>query len=442
MSVHRYQRTLALLCTAAVVSMAPASPAFAQRRAPVAVIESFKMDPIARIEPGAELFFRVQGTPGANVSVRIEGLSRTVFLREGADGQYEGSYVVKSDDRLSRDANASATLRYRNRSSTVSLDRLLPNVAVGGQGQRQQGSEHAHGTPAIERFEVSQVDQIDPGTELKFELHGTPGARATFVVEGTALSVGMRESSPGHYEGSYTVRRGDRIAPNAAVTATVEANGRKATSKLGQTLVKQAKALDIRNMQPPQGQTVPAGAVSISGTFENPGRSRIDPRTVRILVQGRDVTQQATVTHDFFNYRTELQPGGYSVDVSARDTLGATIHAAWDFQVRGAAAPAQLVLDVTSHRDQATVDSGRVEVSGRATPGATIDVQVTGVASLGGLFGFNQPIYNERVTADNSGRFSFAFSPTLPIPGMRYEVSLKASKDGREKETKLMLNPR
>jgi hypothetical protein len=42
---------------------------------------------------------------------------------------------------------------------------------------------------------------------------------------------------PGEYSGLYTIRRDDRIAPDAPVTATIRANGRYSTATLGQPLM-------------------------------------------------------------------------------------------------------------------------------------------------------------------------------------------------------------
>jgi hypothetical protein len=47
----------------------------------------------------------------------------------------------------------------------------------------------------------------------------------------------LPEVRPGEYSGTYTIRRADRIAPNAAVTATISANGRQTTSTLGRPLL-------------------------------------------------------------------------------------------------------------------------------------------------------------------------------------------------------------
>ena len=63
------RRLCALLLTALSIVVA-APPATAARKAPPPPqITAFEMEPAERIAPGAELFFRVQGTPGSRVTV-------------------------------------------------------------------------------------------------------------------------------------------------------------------------------------------------------------------------------------------------------------------------------------------------------------------------------------------------------------------------------------
>ena len=65
---------------------------------------------------------------------------------------------------------------------------------------------------------------------------------------------------------------------------------------------------------------------------------------------------------------------------------------------------------------------------------------MTGHANVAGLIGVTQKLYSEHLVADANGRFGFEFQPQLQVPGMRYEVNLKASsRDGQQKDTKLVL---
>jgi len=393
------------------------------------------MEPVDRLAAGNELFFRVEGTPSSRVTVRIGGVARTLVLQEVDDGQYEGSYVLRPNDRARAGSTASARLRRSGRTVTAALPRLAVAAAA-------PPARPAAPPPAISRFRATPIDKIEPGAELKFALEGTPGAKASLAIENVANNVPMRESSPGRYEGSYTIRRLDRIYSGMPIVATLEANGQAVRSNLGRSpMLVDAQPPTIRNLHPRDGEVVvPTGPVSISGTFEDRGGLGVDPSTVKVVVDGRDVTSNASITQDFFTYRSELPPGRYIADVSAKDAAGNAVRSAWSFVVEHPSPGAiGLPLEVTSHPPSAMVSAGRLQIRGRTAPNATVDVEVTGHAAVAGFIGVTQKLFSDRVTADRNGNFGFDVQRRIQIPGMRYEVELKASQGGQVKDTKLVL---
>jgi hypothetical protein len=431
------KRALALLCLG-TLSFLPAAPALAKKAvAPPPEIRSFEMDPVDKVGAGAELFFRVQGTAGARSTVRVSGVSRTLVLQEVDDGVYEGSYTLRPNDRATPNSSATTTLRRNGRSATATIGRLVAAAPAAQPAAPAQPPKPV--TLAISRFNAAQVDKLEPGTELKFTVDGTPGAKASFSIENVIANVPMRETSAGHYEGSYTVRGLDRLTAGVPVTATLELNGQATHANLGrQSLLVDSKPPVIRNLYPRDGDTVTSGPVSISATFDDRGGVGVDPSTVKIVFGGRDVTANATVTKDYFTYRTDLAPGSYAAEVNAKDLAGNAVRSAWSFVVQ-APAPTVVPLEVTSHHQNSVVAPGRIEVAGRTAPGATVHVEVTGMASLVGMVGLSDKIYTEDVTADSSGRFSFGFTPALSAPGIRYEIDLHAEIQGRSKDMKLVL---
>ena len=93
------------------------------------VIERFEVAPASRLEPGADLFFTLNGTPGGNASVRIAGLGGKLVLDEVRRGVYEGSYDLRPRDRIAPDAQVTANLRVGDQEASRVLDR--PLVAPG-----------------------------------------------------------------------------------------------------------------------------------------------------------------------------------------------------------------------------------------------------------------------------------------------------------------------
>ncbi len=432
---------IAIACAA---TLAPADSMAAPRRAaaPPPQITGFDMEPVDKVAAGTELFFRVQGTPQARATVRVAGVARTLVLQEVDDGVYEGSYTLRPRDRATPDSPATVTLRRNNRSITTTLGHLTAAAAPAPAPVAQAPRPAAPTNLSIARFNVRPIDRIEPGTELRFSAEGTPGARASINIENVAGAVPMRETSPGRYEGSYTIRRFDKISEGMPIVATFEANGQAVRSNLGRGgMLVDARPPTIRNLHPRDGETILAtGPVSVSGTFDDRGGVGVDPASVRVLLGGRDVTTNSSVSSDFFTYRSELAPGRYVADVTARDAAGNPVRSSWNFVVEHQPTAALgLPLEITSHTPNAIVAPGRLQVRGRTAPNATVDAEVIGVASVAGMIGMSQKLYSERIIADAAGNFSFSFQPQLQVPGMRYEVDVKATQGNLSHDSKLVL---
>jgi outer membrane lipoprotein SlyB len=88
-------------------------------------IDRFEVDPVARLDSGADLFFSLSGSPGGTASVRINGVKGKLSLQEVAAGVYEGTYTIKDRDRISANSAATATLRRGDREASAILGQPL-----------------------------------------------------------------------------------------------------------------------------------------------------------------------------------------------------------------------------------------------------------------------------------------------------------------------------
>ena len=95
-------------------------------------IDRFTVAPNNRAEPGSELMFTLNGTPGGKASVRVNGTDGKVFLDETTAGTYQGSYTIKSRDRVTANSRATASLRTGSRQTDAVLREPLI-VASGAQ---------------------------------------------------------------------------------------------------------------------------------------------------------------------------------------------------------------------------------------------------------------------------------------------------------------------
>lgn len=413
-----------LLLPATTVLLALPGAAVAQPAAPE--LRSLEVDTDGGLTAGSELNFTVEGTPRGQVSLNIRGIPRTIVLKETERGVYEGSYTVRRKDRLVQNSLIRATLRVRNRNVVANYS-FPAGIA---------GAPVAVPPPValkIDRFTVAPVDKIEPGADLRFTLNGAPGGVAEVDIPGVINNLALRETRPGVYEGSYTIRRLDNLSPSRPVVATLRLADKAVTSTLTQPLITDAKPPVVRNMAPRDGESLPRGAfTSVSGTFDDSGGVGVDPKSVRFLLSGRNVTAETQITPQFFTYRADLPPGRYTADLTARDMVGNAVRQTWTFDVVAAAsaAPTTVPLQITSHSNNATVEGGPVVIRGRTAPGALVDVKVGAVGAIAGLFGMNQNVFAQRIQADAGGNFSFSFAPQFPIPTTRYEVSMTSSKDG------------
>ena len=429
-----------LLLVGLVATAPPLAEAQNKRRNVAPEITSFQVITTEQPVPGSDIEFALEGTARGKASVRIIGINKTIALREVDPGVYEGSYTLSRRDKVGTPPTALASLRVRNVSVTATqpLAGAAPPVASATPPVPQSVIPLA-----IERFGVMPVARIEPGAELRFVTAGTPSARATFTIEGVAQNVSMAEVRPGRYEGAYTIRRNDNFPPFLVITTTLEANGQVARSRLNQALLVDARPPTIQNLAPNSNETVVGNPITVSATFDDRGGVGVDPKSVKILIGGQDVTRGASITPQFITWRGDLQPGSWPVQVSAADSAGNAVRQDWMFTVvspqSAPAAAVALPLEITNHANNGQVSGGTVEVRGRTAPDAKVDVQVQAIASIAGFFGINQQVFNQALRSDAAGNFAFSFQSPVAVPGPRYEVTVTASKGTLNREARLVL---
>lgn len=416
----------AILTFMALIMFAPLSYAAPK-------ITGFDVDQVSTLRPGTTIDFTLSGTPKARATVRIGGIPRVIVLKETGRGFYEGSYTVRQKDRISSRATVVATLSKGN---SHTITRLGKSLLASDQPPAIPD------TVAIQKFSVDQYDDLEPGSELSFTLLGTPGGRASYTIENVIANRAMREVRPGVYTGRYTIRRQDRLPAVMNVVATLQAHNQIVRAQLDQQLVAHPKPVSpavnpFSNFSPRHNESIPySNNFTISGDFEDdPRKGGVDPRSIQILFDGRDVTAQSSISSHGFSYRpVNLAPGRHSVEVRARDSNGTIVKSNWDFRMLDAAPVASFPLDILSPADGAEVGSGPIEVRGRTLPNASVQVVVTAA-----ILGLSQRIYDNTLVADRQGYFGFSFQPQMRVPGARYDVTIRASRDNDMRERKISL---
>jgi hypothetical protein len=426
---------LAALPTAATAQARPAA-----RAAPAPEIYGLQLDADSGVASGSQLQFTVEGTPRSQVRVGIANNAIGIPLRETERGIYRGTYTVRRADNIDPTGVIRVSLTSGQR--TAVMNYTYPPSFVASAAPPPPVVQAPAAPLEIERFTAVAVDRIEPGTVLQYRLIGAPGAQASFSIPGLVDRIEMRETRPGRYEGSYTVRRNDNIERINSAVATLRAGNRVVTADLDRLRVRDNDAPSIAQMTPRQGEAVPpGGAVTIGARFEDAGGRGVDPRSVRVVVSGRDITNESRITPNEFSFRGPLPPGRHTVEVTAQDRAGNSTAKSWTFDVGTAMGSAPYIpLQFLSPSNNAAIEGGQVTVQGRAAPGALVRIKVDAVSpAQNGRMAVAQTLLSQTVQADMNGNFSFNLGQPRVAPGTRYEVSAETVHGGQASESRIVL---
>lgn len=218
--------------------------------------------------------------------------------------------------------------------STNSVDISTTVVAGGGNPPPTTGNTAV----AITSFDVDRPDgYLRRGSVIRFTMVGTPGGTASLQIPGVTEEIMLRETQAGTYTGSYTV-------PNREEAINIAKASAIGRLKIGNTerLIQSGISLDFDTAGPKIGSLTPEPDTrvnrprpNITATFDDANGSGVDQDTVRILLDGKNVTQDATVTGALVAYKpdTALGAGVHEVEIRARDRAGNEVSRHWSFRV-------------------------------------------------------------------------------------------------------------
>ncbi|MDX1933277.1 MAG: copper amine oxidase N-terminal domain-containing protein [Capsulimonadales bacterium] len=220
------------------------------------------------------------------------------------------------------------------------------------------------------------------GQTLQVTLQGTSGGTAAFTIPGIeqARSVPMRETSSGTYVGTLTMPTGITVK-NAVVLATLKRGAQTAPMlQAGQPLTVDTVGPTLGSLSPVPNASVAPGRPLIYTTYSDAG-SGVDPRKVRLFLNGKDITASATVTEAFISYvpAADLAPGRETINLAVRDNAGNETRRNWSFTV---AAQESLIKSVRYAPETKALEPGdelTVTMTGRA--GGTAKFSVGGTVT-------------------------------------------------------------
>ena len=121
------------------------------------------------------------------------------------------------------------------------LAAFLPLPFLAGQAHAQPYAAST-AAPRIDGFDVEPVAKPAPGNELAFTLYGSPGAAAAVQIDGATGGLVLVETEAGVYEGTYTIRKRDKITVSSMATANLRLGNRVASTILDEPLIGKASA--------------------------------------------------------------------------------------------------------------------------------------------------------------------------------------------------------
>lgn len=175
--------------------------------------ESFSVDAARALVPGTELDFELRATPGAEVTLQIAGATGSLRLAETRTGVYQGTYTVRTRDKLNAKSGVTARIVKDGQTMNATLDQSL-----------LRGAPSPVPAARILAFSVNAPERVRAGDVLSFSLAGVPDGKARVAVQGIGKSIPLTEVSHGLYEGRYTLERQDRLRGDLVATGYLAVN--------------------------------------------------------------------------------------------------------------------------------------------------------------------------------------------------------------------------
>ena len=298
-------------------------------------------------------------TPASLSDLRPGDAVAIVLRRDGGVDQVIGRYASRSGPIAAVSSSAfvlqNGTVISPDRSTTVTLNgqtAVIGDLKVGDvatvrtnpetQEKRQiivsrpvPPTPQAAGAVSIRDVTVSMRGALREGQAFTVTLNGTPGGRASFDIGTYVTGIAMTEGAPGVYTGRYTVPKGVNFA-RTSIYGHLSVGGQDAPR------VEAPQNVAITTTPPqivdvaPAGITVNNNKPGIYATYRSPTDVGIAASSVRLEVNGLDVTAAATRTDGFVTYMpaVALPDGTVRVSVTVSDNAGNTNTRSWEFVIR------------------------------------------------------------------------------------------------------------
>lgn len=305
------------------------------------------------------------------------------FLGEALGG------TVKWDD-------ATRTVMIFTNGGTPPGDGDVPRRDLSGGNEPRRSPGNA-GEPKIAAITFKADDWygwVQGGHTVHVEMTGTPNGEAMFRIPGVTEALPMKEVEPGKYVANWTVPPKEVQLKDAAIIGELKIGSRSAATMQAPGRVSlDSKPPTILDRLPEPDAHVNSTRPNISAVFEDSG-SGIWPPSMRLIVNGRDVSKEARVTAHFVSYTPAepLPPGETRVVLAIDDKTTNEARTEWKF-------------DVLAGDTNAGIRSVKQNAGKTLEPGDVLHVEMDGVPGGTGTFSLGN-IKGVRLTESPAGHYA------------------------------------
>ncbi len=176
------------------------------------------------------------------------------------------------------------------------------------------------------------------GMTLNFELKAAPSQKATLYLQDGAIEIPFKEVSAGMYRAEYVVPSTQVKALSFRdddAFAVVGTGTNRVAIQAGQPVMVDNKRPDIRNFEPERLKRVIQRRPAITAELMDENGSGINTQTLKLMVDGKDMTSQAYVTNRLVVLKpdADLSIGKHLVRLSVEDLAGNQSTVETEFEV-------------------------------------------------------------------------------------------------------------
>ena len=294
------------------------------------------LDPTGQLLSAADIFAATTGTIAA-----VSGQS--MVLTSGKVINADAATTVTINGRLAAIGQLRRGDLITARSDPTSGKVRSVVALTPGNGTPQVGASPTVGaSPAATGTTPVRIDRVADdaqrplraGQTLHITAAGTSGAQATFDLGDIVVDNPMREPEPGRYEGSYPIGIGTNLI-DAPIIVRFRMSGQEAVAQAPDALTVITQPPQVKDLGPPSGARVALLRPSIYAAFATVGDKGMAVESIRLFVNGQDVTGSATVTPGFVSYYPpdDLRAGVNTAEVKGVDVAGNALDFRWSFTI-------------------------------------------------------------------------------------------------------------